>query len=75
MFSDFSTEILQVFVASLCVQYVSSNRHFFIKHIIRTVKTTSKIWWRIGMNYVVSVCFWFVSLRYLLTNAKVPSLI
>jgi len=43
-FSDFSAEILQVFVVYLYVQYVSSNRHFFIKRIIRTVKTTSKVW-------------------------------
>lgn len=38
-FSDFSTEILQIFMVSLYVQYASSNRHFTIKHILRTVKT------------------------------------
>jgi len=73
-FSDFSTEILQVFVVSFYVQYASSKRHFFIKHIIWMVKTMSKIWWRLGMNYEASICFWFVSLMYILSNTEVPPL-
>ena len=75
--SDFATEILLVFFSLyMCnMPRPTDTSSLNTMIIIRMVQTTSKVWGRMGMIYEDPVCFWFVSLRYLLSNTEVSPLI